>query len=71
MSESDDLLCSKGTVTFTGDVVLLETPPGGEEGATVSSGKGELEGKSNAKCEDNGGAVIGPLYSDRGCECER
>ena len=70
-SESDDLLCSEGNVTFTGEVELLDTPLGGEEGAMVSSGKGELEGKSNAKCEDIGGAVTGQLYSDRGWECER
>ena len=42
MSESDDLLCSEGKVTFTGDVELLVALAGGEEGAMVSSGRGEL-----------------------------
>ena len=42
MSESDDLLCCVGRMTLTGEVELLVALGGGEEGAIVSSGRGEL-----------------------------
>lgn len=45
-SESEDLVLFKGPpagpVTFIGDVELRAFGPGGEDGARVSSGTGEL-----------------------------
>jgi len=50
MSESEERRVA-GPVTLTGDVELRSCLLGGEEVARASSGTGELEGKSKAKCE--------------------
>lgn len=68
ISESDDLLlvCEGGTI-LTGDVVLLTGWTGGDEGAKVSSGTGELKAKLNADWPgreggaEGGGEAVGIL----------
>lgn len=42
MSESEDRLFTAGPNTLTGEVELRAFCPGGEAGASVSSGTGEL-----------------------------